>query len=235
MITKKQKLFGVIRLLRPQFLLAYLIVASGGIVVGFKQGFELTTESFAFYSYLPIIIAAMGVHLRDEAGDWISGYDREYGGMGVIREGIFSVKTVRTWGIVLIGIGFVIGILQAITYTIMFFIGIPMAIVIILANYLTEEVPLGHEAITASSYWGAFLWVYLAQKWPINLSVLLFSLFTYLMVLALVPYQDIGDYEVDLKRGKKTLVVRLGLDRTGFLCILIGLLGWIVLYFALLT
>jgi len=233
--SKKQKTIGVIRVLRPQFLVAYVIVGFGGIIIGIVQGHELTNRTLGLDSFMPVLIAAMGVHLRDEAGDWIAGYDKEHGGMGVIRDGFFNVETIRTWGIVLSAIAIILGILQAIGNPILFVVGIPMCIVIIFSNYLTEEVPSGHETVTASSYWGSFLWVYLAQKWPLTLSILLFSLFIYILVLALIPYQDIGDFEADTSSGKKTLTVKLGLDGVGHLGIAFGLIGLILLYFALLV
>jgi 4-hydroxybenzoate polyprenyltransferase len=234
MIAKKHQVLGAIRVLRPQFLVAYLIVGLGGLVVGIAQGYELTNKSLGFYAFLPIIISAMGVHLRDEAGDWLAGYDTAHGGMGVIRDGIFSVKAIKTWGILLTLFGVTIGIFQALEYLIMFVVGIPMLIVIIFTNFLTEQVLTGHELITAGSYWGSFLWIYLAQKWPLTMSILLFSLFMYVIVLALIPYQDIGDYAVDAESGKKTLTVKLGLDGIGHLSIFIALMALLILYIALL-
>ncbi len=230
-----KKIFGFIRLLRPQFLLAYLIVGIGGIAIGFTQDQKLTTNSFSILGFLPIILAAMGVHLRDEASDWVNGYDTEYGGMGVIREGLYSVKTVKRLGFLFTAIGIILGVLQAFFLPILWFIGIPMLIVIIFANYLTEEIFLGHEMVTASTYWGTFLWVYLAQDWQITLSIALFSIFIYLIVFALIPYQDIGDYEVDKKNGKKTLTARLGVDGIGQLSVFIGLFSLLMLYSALLN
>jgi len=232
--TKKHQLRGVIRVIRPQFIIAYVIVGMGGLAIGIGQGYELTTESLGLYALIPILIIAMGVHLRDEAADWAAGYDKEHGGMGVIREGLFQVKTIKTWGFLLSIIGVIIGFIQTIGGPIMLIVAIPACIVIIFTNYLTEEIPLGHELITASSYWGAFLWMYLAQKWPLTLSILLFSLFIYMIVLALIPYQDIGDFDVDSKSGKKTLTVKLGLDGIGNLSIFIALFSLIVLYIAIL-
>ena len=69
----------------------------------------------------------------------------------------------------------------------------------------------------------------------ITLSIILGSVFIYLIVLALVPYQDIGDVESDLKSGKKTLTVRLGLDGIGHLCIFLALGSLLVLSLALLV
>jgi 4-hydroxybenzoate polyprenyltransferase len=54
-------------------------------------------------------------------------------------------------------------------------------------------------------------------------------------VLALVPYQDVVDYEVDSKTGKKTLTVKLGIDAVGQLSIIIGILSIIFLYLSILT
>ncbi|MFX1512550.1 MAG: hypothetical protein ACFFCQ_08185 [Promethearchaeota archaeon] len=230
-----KQIFGFIRLLRPQFLLAYLIVGIGGITIGLTQDQKLTTSSFGILGFLPVILAAIGVHLRDEASDWVNGYDTEFGGMGVIREDVYSVKTVQILGFLFTIIGIILGVLQALFLPSLWLIGLPMLVVIVFVNYLTEEISLGHEGVTASSYWGTFLWAYLAQDWPITLSIALFSIFVYLLVFALIPYQDVGDYDVDRKNGKKTLTARLGVDGIGQLSIFIALSSLLVLYSALLV
>jgi len=244
-VTKKegsinQKIFGLIRLARPQFLIAYLIVGIGGLVVGVQQGFDIDFF-IALYSLIVVLISAIGVHYRDEAGDWAAGYDVEYGGMGVIREGTLNENTVRLLGRLISFITIIMGIIQALHHflyknnPILLIIGIPIIIMIVLVNYLTEKIPLGHEIITADSYLATFYWIYLAQAWNITTSVLFFSVFVYLICFALIPYQDIGDVEVDAKTGKKTLTRKLGLDRVGHLSIFIGLISILFLYFALLT
>ena len=93
MSNTSERLLAVIRLMRPQFLLAYIIIGLGGIIIGFSQDLELTSKSLSIIAFLPILIAASGVHYRDEASDWIKGYDKEFGGMGVIREGIFTPES----------------------------------------------------------------------------------------------------------------------------------------------
>lgn len=231
--TLKSKISGIVRLARPQFLAAYTIVGITGIVFGISRDREIMNAGSLFFGFLPILIAATGVHFRDEAGDWLAGYDKEHGGAGVIREGIFQEKTVRYSGFFLTAIAIVIGIFQAIQTPIIFLVGIPMLLIILFPNYLTEEVPLGHELVTASSYGGTFLWVYLYQGWPINLPIVFATIFIYLIVLALIPYQDIGDISADLKSGKKTLTVKLGLDEVGQLSIALALLSLLALCLAL--
>ncbi len=233
--TKKKQFLGVIRLLRPQFILTHIIAGFGGLAVGLAYGFELTKDSLGLYAFVPIIIIGIGVHLRDEVADWTAGYDAEHGGMGIFREGLFHVKTVRAWGFLLSGIGIVIGLLQTIGTSVMLIVAIPACIVVIFANYLTEEIPYGHELIIGSVFWGVFMWMYLAQKWPLTLSIILFSLFIYILFVAMIPYQDIGDYEADLKSGKKTLTVELRIDGVGHLGIFVALFSLVVLYFALIT
>lgn len=239
-VSMNQKIFGLIKLARPQFLIAYLIVCIGGLVVGVRQGFEIDSYT-AIYSIIVILISAIGVHYRDEAGDWASGYDIEYGGMGVIREGTLSENNVRSLGRIISFITIILGIVQAIVLSlskndpILLIIGIPIFIMIVLVNYLTEEIPFGHEIITAGSYLAAFYWIYLAQSWNVTTYVIFFSIFVYLIVFALVPYQDIGDVEVDAKTGKKTLTRKLGLEGVGILSIFVGLISLVFLYLAILT
>ena len=81
----------------------------------------------------------------------------------------------------------------------------------------------------------ALLWVFLGQGWIFTISTLFFVIFAFLFVFALVPYQDVGDYEVDLKSGKKTLTVKLGIDAVGQVCIIIAVLSLIFLYLAIFT
>lgn len=239
-VTLNQKIFGLIRLTRPQFLIAYLIVCIGGLVVGVRQGFNIDFY-VALYSIIAILISAIGVHYRDEAGDWAAGFDIEYGGMGVIREGTLSENTVRLLGRIISFITIIMGIIQAIFLSlsknnpILLIIGIPIFFMIAFVNYLTEEIPFGHEIITAGSYLAAFYWIYLAQAWNITTYVFYFSIFVYLIVFALVPYQDIGDVKVDTKTGKQTLTRRLGLDRVGLVSIFIGLISLVFLYLAILA
>lgn len=231
--TLQSKISGLIRLARPQFLAAYTIVGITGIVFGISRDREVASASSLFFGFLPVLIAAISVHFRDEAGDWLAGYDKEHGGAGVIREGLFREKSVRYSGFFLTAIAILIGVFQAFNTPILFLVGIPMLLVILFPNYLTEEVPLGHELVTASSYGGTFLWVYLYQGWPINVPIVFAALFIYLIVLALIPYQDIGDISADLKSGKKTLSARLGLDEVGQLSIALALLSLLALCLAL--
>ncbi|MFX0012999.1 MAG: hypothetical protein ACFFB2_04160 [Promethearchaeota archaeon] len=239
-VSNNQKIIGFVRLARPQFLLAYLIVGTGGLVVGAQQGFDVDLF-VAIYSIMVVLISAIGVHYRDEAGDWAAGYDHEYGGMGVIREGTISENTVRLLGRIISFITIILGIIQAFylflskNQPILLIIGVPIFFMIVFVNYLTEEIPLGHEIITAGSYFATFYWIYLAQTWNVTTSMVFFSIFVYLIVFALIPYQDIGDVKVDTKTGKKTLTRKLGIDGVGQLSIFIGLISIVFLYLALLA
>ena len=234
------KFTGYIKLMRPQFLIAYLIIALGALAQGLVQDF--TIDPFhAVYAIFATLMSAVGVHYRDEAGDWASGYDTEIGGMGVIRDGILAENTVRNAGRIITTIAIAIGIFQA--YLLfsefeqisLFVIGVPILIVIVFVNFLTEEVPLGHEIFTTGSYLATFYWVYLSQNWIVNSSVILYSIFIFLVVFALVPYQDIADIESDKKTGKKTLSAKLGIDGMGHLCIFAGLIALLFLYASMLV
>ncbi|MHA2173764.1 MAG: hypothetical protein ACXAB2_02525 [Candidatus Hodarchaeales archaeon] len=239
-IVNPAKILGLIKLARPQFLIAYFIVALGGLAQGLAQDFELNFFH-AFFAISLTLVSAIGVHYRDEAGDWAAGYDLEIGGMGVIREGILAEDTVRMLGRIISAITIFWGILQAfllfIDYDqpILFIIGLPIFLMIVFVNFLTEEIPLGHEVITAGSYLATFYWIYLSQNWVVNESIILFSGFIYLIVFALIPYQDIGDIEADSKTGKKTLTSKMGIDGVGHLSIFIGLSSLLLLYASMLV
>ena len=219
MATKKQQAIGWIKAIRPKFLVSYVVLGIGGIMIGINHSGNKIDIFYLILSFITIITAGIGVHYRDEAADWLAGYDLESGGVGVIREGILKVKPLQIVGriLTLIALGF--GIFQIFFVWELIYIFIPLVPVIVFSNYVSEKIPLGHEISPAFAYSMA----------------LFFVIFAFLFVFALVPYQDVGDYEVDLKSGKKTLTVKLGIDAVGQVCIIIAVLSLIFLYLAIFT
>ena len=226
--------YAYARAARPHFIVAYLVFYAGGLVLGRVEG-ETISAGYAATSAAILVVAGVAVHFRDEAYDWVHGYDREHGGAGVVRDGTLGHKTLSRAGAALaaaaaLGIAGLC-VLQPLTLA----AGIPGVAMILFHNHLTERVAYGHEMVTALSYGTAVMWAYLSQGWAPTTSFALFSLFAFLVALAFVPYQDIGDYAVDKKNGKKTLTVTLGIDRVGLVSIAVGLVSLVVLYGALLA
>jgi 1,4-dihydroxy-2-naphthoate octaprenyltransferase len=235
MATKKQQAIGWIKAIRPKFLVSYVVLGCGGIVIGIIHPGNTININLLIFSFITIITAGIGVHYRDEASDWLAGYDLESGGVGVIRDGILKVKHLQIVGRIMTAISLCFAILQVFITLQLIYILIPLVPIILLSNYVSERIPLGHEASPAFAYSMALLWVFLAQGWSFTISTLYFVIFAFLLVLALVPYQDVGDYEVDLKSGKKTLAVKLGIDAVGQLSIIIAVISLIFLYLSILT
>ncbi len=233
MTSRKQKTIGWIRAIRPQFLFAYVVLGLGGLFIGLALFRSLASILYAVLSFTTIILATIGINFRDEAADWLDGFDKEYGGAGVIREGILEVKPLQFWGRLLNVIAIGIAIVQTFFIPPLIYVLIPIGFVIIGSNYLTERIFLGHEIFPAFSFTMTFLWVYLGQGWPFTTGILYFTLFAFMLVFALVPFQDIGDYEADKKSGKKTLTVKLGLDKVGLFSIFIALLSLFLLFAAI--
>ena len=112
MVTTKQQFIGWIRAMRIQFLFAYIILGIGGLVIGYIQ-FHIPIESVqATLSFVIIFISVIGINFRDEAADWLDGYDKIYGGAGVIREGLLTPKSLQITGRLLNLIGFLLAVLQ---------------------------------------------------------------------------------------------------------------------------
>lgn len=216
--------FGLLRATRPHFLWAYLVFSLGGIVIGLIGVGNSLDQRVALFSIATVIVCAIGVHFRDEYADWVDGFDTEHGGAGVIREGIVAPATLQTWGIVLTLVGIAMVATHAFFVPRLLIVALPSIVVLIWPNYLTERITLGHEVVTAFSYWAATLWVYLGQGWTLSLPVLLYSLFAFMIALSFISYQDIGDYAVDKKNGKKTLTARLGVEHIANLSIMVGIL-----------
>ncbi|MFX1478085.1 MAG: hypothetical protein ACFFCI_08130 [Promethearchaeota archaeon] len=235
MATKKQQVIGWIKALRPKFLISYVVLGIGGIIIGIAHSENQINIPLLVLSFFTILLAGVGVHYRDEASDWLAGYDIESGGVGVIREGILQVKPLQIVGRILTTISLGLAVLHVFLVWQLIYIIIPIVIVILASNYITEKVTLGHEFGPAFAYSMALLWVFMGQGWVVTFSTISFVLFAFLFVFALVPYQDVGDYEADIKSGKKTLTVKLGIDAVGQLSILIAVISLIFLYASILT
>ena len=137
------KLIGLIKLARPQFLIAYLIIALGALAQGIRQDFAIDIFH-ALFGILLVLVSAIGVHYRDEAGDWASGYDLEIGGMGVIRDGIMTEESVRLIGRIISAVTILLGILQAQLLLVnnnslgLFLIGVPIFFMIVFVNFFAS-------------------------------------------------------------------------------------------------
>lgn len=233
MVTKKEKGFAWLRAIRLQFVIAYVILGIGGLIVGSSILGNKINIPFTVLSFAIIIISAIGVHYRDEASDWIEGYDKEIGGVGVIREGLLEPKPLQNIGRTLNIIAMLLAGLQIYFVRQLLYIVFPIIIVIIGANYLTEKLSLGHELGPAFAFTMAFIWVYMGEGWIVTSGIIWFAVFLFIFVFALVPYQDVGDYEGDKKSGKKTLTVRMGIDKVGQFSIIIALISLIILYISI--
>jgi 4-hydroxybenzoate polyprenyltransferase len=223
-----------LRAARPHFIVAYLVFFAGGLVLGRVEGQAVST-GYAVTSAAILVVAAVAVHFRDEAYDWVHGYDREHGGAGVVRDGTLGHITLSRAGAALaaaaaLGIT-VLCVLQPLTLA----AGIPGVAMILFHNHLTERVAYGHEMVTALSYGTAVMWAYLSQGWTPTASFVLFSLFAFLVALAFVPYQARGAFADDKKNGKKPRPGTLGIDTVGLVSIAVGLVSLVVLYGALLA
>ncbi|HME54573.1 MAG TPA: UbiA family prenyltransferase [Candidatus Lokiarchaeia archaeon] len=234
MNTKFLKIIGWVRATRPQFLVGYIGAGVIGLLIGFSQFKALPSIPFAVLDFVIVILSAIGVAFRDEAADWIAGYDLESGGVGVIREGIIDARPLQRVGRTLNIIAGGLAVYHFLLVHQLVYIGIPSAIFMIGTNYITERITLGHEIVAAFSFPAAFLLLYIGQgSWQLNLGTLLFAVFLFLLAFGLVPYQDIGDYEIDKKTGKKTLTVKLGIDRVGLFSITIVMVSTFVLTIAI--
>ncbi|MHA2296984.1 MAG: UbiA family prenyltransferase [Candidatus Hodarchaeales archaeon] len=234
-ITTKLKFIGLIKVTRPQFLFAYLVYSVVTLSFGAYLNKSPINGSLALLSISVVLVSASGVHFRDEAADWNNGFDKDHGGMGVVRDGIYRPEKLTRLGILINLVGLIIGTYNTLLYPLLLVVGIPMLVIIAFCNYLTEEVLLGHELVTGFTYLATILWVYIGQGWVMSLPIFLFALFGYIIVLALIPYQDIGDIEVDKSTGKKTLTVKLGIEPITNLSIITALIAMLVLAGVFLT
>ncbi|MEJ2277921.1 MAG: hypothetical protein P8Y70_09265 [Candidatus Lokiarchaeota archaeon] len=171
-VTNKQKAIGWIKAIRPKFLISYIILGFGGIVIGIINSSNKLNAPLLILSLCTILLAGIGVHFRDEASDWLAGYDKIAGGVGVIREGILKVRSLQITGRVLTAISLGLVILHTIIIWQLIYIVVPIVVVILASNFITEKISLGHEIGPAFAYSMALLWVFLGQGWIFTFSTL---------------------------------------------------------------
>lgn len=225
---------------RPKFYPASVLP----VVVGSAWGFSVAGQ-FDWLSFLLALLATVCVHaganVLNDVGDDEIGTDprnekRIYpytGGSRFIQTGIMSRSGMFRLGVGLMAAAMAMGgwlILREGPAILWFgLIGLLLAIAYSLGPWRLSALGLGESAIgiafgvlpVAGAAW--------VQTGIVDLDVVLFSLPVAIWVAAILLINEVPDIEADAASGKRTLPVRLGLDATAVLYVMINVIALAVI------
>ena len=210
---------------RPKFFPASVLP----VLVGTTWG-ACVAQSFDVAVFLLALLATVCVHaaanVLNDVGDDVSGTDRinegrifpYTGGSRFIQNGILSTRAMAVWGIQLLlaaaAIGAVLTYLRGPTVLVFGLVGIALATL-----YSLPKVELAARGIGEASVAIAFgvlpvsgaAWL---QSGIIDPASILISIPVSIWVAAILLINEVPDLAADAAAGKRTLVVRLGVNGT---------------------
>lgn len=215
------KLRAWLRAVRIRTLPSSILASIGGslysILVGY--GFDIW---LAALTYIGVSFAHMSVDLINDYFDYKSGLDLDVkrtpfsGGTGVIVEGLLSPQIVYKVGVLMLIIGFIIGVYLSILKGIMVLIlTLFGALTIYLYSSYLANVGLGEFFVTLKGMF-VFLGSFYVMSQKILLSAILVGVIYGLVSASVLYSNQIPDLEADKKHGRKNLVVRLGVGKLHF-------------------
>ncbi len=212
------KLEAWLRAVRIKTLPSSILASIGGSLYSFLVGYGFDVW-LAVLTYVGVAFAHMSVDLINDYFDYKSGLDFDVkrtpfsGGTGVIVEGLLSPEVVYRVGVLMLIIGFVIGVylsfLRGIMVLVLTLFG---ALTIYLYSSHLANVGLGEFFVTLKGIF-VFLGSFYVMSQKILWSAVLVGT-VYGLVSASVLYSNqIPDLEADEKHGRRNLVVRLGVGK----------------------
>ncbi|MBU1449127.1 prenyltransferase [Patescibacteria group bacterium] len=226
-VSRRTKVGGYIRAMRPQFLVFWVVMV---ILAGVLS--EFPRPSLFMLTLLGMVFIGVSCHLYDEYKDWMLGRDKECGGMGTLRQGVVTVKWLKRLSITCFSIaGLVAAYLTFLVgWEVLAFVGLGVLILTTLPRH--EMMFMVRDLAIIVAVMSAMLGTYFVQASSLNLRVVLFSLGTCMWLMTVVVLQDIPDIKADRKTGKRTLPVVFGVEKATSVGILYGLIGLMLMTFA---
>jgi len=228
---------------RPKFAPASLLPVVAGTAWGFG-----TTGSFGGLVFVLALFATLCVHgasnVLNDVGDDSGGTDRQNddrvypytGGSRFIQTGIMSASEMARWGITLLAMAAIAGgILIALEGPIVLYFGLAgVALCVVYSLGPARLASLGIGEIAIAIGFGIIpvsgaAWL---QGATLDSELLLFSIPISAWVTAILLINEVPDVAADGATGKRTLPVRLGLNGTAVLYVLLHITaavatGWL--------
>ena len=208
-----------LRAIRIRFLLASIIAVSTGLAISWWTGNSITIFD-AVLTFLGVLALHASVDLLNDYWDFKRGIDSKTvktkmsGGSGVLPEGLLDPKQVYRAGIIFLIIGALIGTYFVVTDGII--IGVILAFAILsIYFYSTKIVNWGlAEVFVAIKGTLIVIGTCYIQTSQINESMVLGGIVVGVLSSFVLFITSFPDYDIDKAKGRKTLVISLGLKRS---------------------
>ncbi len=208
-----------LRAIRIRFLLASVIAVSTGLAISWWAGNSITIFD-AVLTFLGVLALHASVDLLNDYWDFKRGIDSKTvktkmsGGSGVLPEGLLEPKQVYRVGIIFLIIGALIGTYFVITDGII--IGIILAFAILSIYFYSTKIVNWGLAEVFVTIKGTLIVIgtcYI-QTSQINESMVLGGIVVGVLSSFVLFITSFPDYDVDKAKGRKTLVISLGLKKS---------------------
>ena len=208
-----------LRAIRIRFLLASIIAVSTGLAISWWTGNSIAIFD-AILTFLGVLALHASVDLLNDYWDFKRGIDSKTvktkmsGGSGVLPEGLLDPKHVYRAGIIFLIIGALIGTYFVVTDGII--IGVILAFAILsIYFYSTKIVNWGlAEVFVAIKGTLIVIGTCYIQTSQINESIVLGGIVVGVLSSFVLFITSFPDYDIDKAKGRKTLVISLGLRRS---------------------
>ena len=208
-----------LRAIRIRFLLASIIAVSTGLAISWWTGNSIAIFD-ALLTFLGVLALHASVDLLNDYWDFKRGIDSKTvktkmsGGSGVLPEGLLDPKQVYRAGIIFLIIGALIGTYFVVTDGII--IGVILAFAILsIYFYSTKIVNWGlAEVFVAIKGTLIVIGTCYIQTSQINESMVLGGIVVGVLSSFVLFITSFPDYDIDKAKGRKTLVISLGLKRS---------------------
>ena len=208
-----------LRAIRIRFLLASIIAVSTGLAISWWTGNSIAIFD-AILTFLGVLALHASVDLLNDYWDFKRGIDSKTvktkmsGGSGVLPEGLLDPKQVYRAGIIFLIVGALIGTYFVVTDGII--IGVILAFAILsIYFYSTKIVNWGlAEVFVAIKGTLIVIGTCYIQTSQINESMILGGIVVGVLSSFVLFITSFPDYDIDKAKGRKTLVISLGLKRS---------------------
>ena len=213
---------------RPKFFPASVLPVLAGSAWGYSIAGQFDTLVFALALFATMCVHA-GSNVINDVGDDAGGtdrqnYDRIYpytGGSQFIQSGIMPASSMARWGISLLALAAVAGIVLLILkgQMILWFglAGVLLAVLYSLGPVRLSSIGIGELAVGIAFGVIPIVGAAWLQTGLIDTNVVIFSLPISAWVAAILLINEVPDLTADAATGKRTLPVRMGLSGTAAL------------------
>ena len=208
-----------LRAIRIRFLLASIIAVSTGLAISWWTGNSIAIFD-ALLTFLGVLALHASVDLLNDYWDFKRGIDSKTvktkmsGGSGVLPEGLLDPKQVYRAGIIFLIIGALIGTYFVVTDGII--IGVILAFAILSIYFYSTKIVNWGLAEVFVTIKGTLIVIgtcYI-QTSQINESMVLGGIVVGVLSSFVLFITSFPDYDIDKAKGRKTLVISLGLKRS---------------------